>query len=40
MTGVPEDSVIGHLEAALDDVEDEEVSYHIRTALQLLADGD
>lgn len=32
------DTVIGHLEAALEEVEDDEVAYHIRTALQLLVD--
>lgn len=40
MPGNHEDSVAGNLEAALDSCEDEEVGYHIRTALQLLAEGD
>lgn len=31
-----DDTVIGNLERALEGCEDEEVAYHIRTALQLL----
>ena len=40
MTGTQADSVEGNLEAALEACEDEEVGYHIRTALQLLAERD
>lgn len=40
MSGASNDMVIGNLETALEEVEDEEVAYHIRTALQLLADSD
>lgn len=40
MPEASEDMVIGNLENALEEVEDEEVAYYIRTALQLLADSD
>ncbi|MFB6113628.1 MAG: hypothetical protein ABEJ58_05950 [Halodesulfurarchaeum sp.] len=37
MTESPEDTVVGHLEMALEEAENESARYHIRQALQYLA---
>lgn len=40
MTQANTDSVVDHLEEALEHTADDDVRYHLRAALQLLADRD